>query len=70
MDLSIVIPLYNEDESLPELSAWIRKVVTENNFTYEIIMIDDGSTDNSWQVIGQLRETDPNIKAIINDHFI
>ena len=64
MDLSIVIPLYNEDESLPELSAWIRKVVTENNFTYEIIMIDDGSTDNSWQVIGQLRETDPNIKGI------
>ena len=64
MDLSIVIPLYNEDESLPELSAWIRKVVTENNFTYEIIMIDDGSTDNSWQVIGQLRESDPNIKGI------
>ncbi len=54
MDLSIVIPLFNEDESLPELSAWIEKVMLENNFTYEIILIDDGSTDNSWEVIEQL----------------
>jgi len=64
MDLSIVIPLYNEDESLPELSAWIEKVMKENNFTYEVIMIDDGSTDDSWKVIEQLRAANPNIKGI------
>lgn len=64
MDLSIVIPLFNEDESLPELSAWIEKVMQANNFSYEIIMIDDGSTDNSWKVIGQLRLKNENIKGI------
>jgi len=64
MDLSIVIPLYNEDESLPELSAWIEKVMLANNFSYEIIMIDDGSTDDSWKVIEQLRAANTNIKGI------
>lgn len=64
MDLSIVIPLYNEDESLPELAAWIEKVMLENNFSYEIIMIDDGSTDDSWKVIEQLRTGNSNIKGI------
>ncbi len=64
MDLSIVIPLLNEDESLPELTSWIKKVMNENDFTYEIIFIDDGSTDNSWKVIQQLSSSDPNIKAI------
>lgn len=64
MDLSIVIPLFNEDESLPELSAWIDKVMVENNFSYEVIMIDDGSTDDSWKVIEQLRAGNPNIKGI------
>ena len=64
MDLSIVIPLYNEEESLPELSAWIEKVMLANNFTYEIIMIDDGSTDDSWNVIEQLRNGNENIKGI------
>ncbi len=64
MDLSIVIPLFNEDESLPELSAWIEKVMQENNFSYEIIMIDDGSTDESWKVIEQLRAGNSNIKGI------
>ncbi len=64
MDLSIVIPLYNEDESLPELTAWIEKVMQENNFTYEIILIDDGSTDDSWKVIEQLRKGNDNIKGI------
>jgi glycosyltransferase involved in cell wall biosynthesis len=64
MDLSIVIPLFNEDESLPELAAWIKKVVTENNYSYEIIMVDDGSTDDSWKVICKLREANPNIKGI------
>ncbi len=64
MDLSIVIPLYNEDESLPELSAWIERVMLQNNFSYEIILIDDGSTDDSWNVIEQLRIANPNIKGI------
>ncbi len=64
MDLSIVIPLYNEEESLPELSAWIERVMTENNFSYEVIMIDDGSNDGSWNVIEQLRSSNANIKGI------
>ncbi|MEO7264510.1 MAG: glycosyltransferase family 2 protein [Ferruginibacter sp.] len=64
MDLSIVIPLYNEEESLPELSAWIEKVVSANAYSYEIIMVDDGSTDNSWQVIQELRNRNPLIKGI------
>ncbi|HEX6428810.1 MAG TPA: glycosyltransferase family 2 protein [Niastella sp.] len=64
MDISIVVPLLNEEESLPELCAWIERVVTANNFTYEIIMIDDGSDDNSWLIIEQLRSKNPNIKGI------
>src|SRR6185436_3122396 len=61
---SIVIPLYNEDESLPELSAWIERVMLQNNYSYEIIMIDDGSSDDSWNVIQQLRQSNPHIKGI------
>jgi glycosyltransferase involved in cell wall biosynthesis len=64
MDISIVVPLLNEEESLPELCAWIERVVNANNFTYEIIMIDDGSTDTSWEVIEQLRLKNPHIKGI------
>jgi len=64
MDLSIVIPLFNEEESLPELSAWIEKVMQANNYSYEVIMIDDGSTDTSWKVIGELRSKNQNIKGI------
>ena len=64
MDLSIVIPLLNEEESLPELSDWIKKVCDENNFSYELIFIDDGSTDESWKVINQLRCQNPAIKGI------
>jgi glycosyltransferase involved in cell wall biosynthesis len=64
MDLSIVIPLFNEDESLPELTAWIERVMTANNYTYEIIMIDDGSTDNSWNVIHQLSAKNNAIRGI------
>ena len=56
MEISVIIPLYNEAESLPELSAWIERVMKENNFTYEIIFINDGSTDNSWKVIEDLKE--------------
>jgi glycosyltransferase involved in cell wall biosynthesis len=64
MDLSIAIPLLNEEESLPELAAWIQKVCDANKFSYELIFIDDGSTDSSWQVINNLRETNSNIKGI------
>ena len=64
MDVSIVIPLFNEDESLPELCDWITRVVTENNITYEVIMIDDGSTDNSWEVIEEIAAKNENIKGI------
>ena len=64
MDISLVIPLLDEAESLPELSSWIEKVMKENNYSYEIIFIDDGSTDNSWNVIEQLRVKNQNIKGI------
>jgi len=64
MDLSIVIPLYNEEESLPELCDWIVRVVNENHFSYEIIMIDDGSTDDSWCIIETLSTHNSNIKGI------
>lgn len=64
MDLSIVIPLFNEDESLPELAAWIEKVMEANHYSYEMIMVDDGSTDDSWKVIEKLRVNNPCIKGI------
>lgn len=64
MDLSVIIPLYNEAESLPELTAWIEKVMNENKFTYEIVMIDDGSNDNSWKVIETLSTRNPRLRAI------
>ncbi|HTI10692.1 MAG TPA: glycosyltransferase family 2 protein [Puia sp.] len=64
MDISIVIPVYNEDESLPELCSWIERVVNENHFSCEIILVDDGSTDTSWEVIGNLRESNSMIKGI------
>ena len=63
MDISVVIPLLNEEESLPELVAWIDKVMQENQFSYEMVMIDDGSSDTSWSVIEKLSETYP-IKGI------
>ncbi|MDP4210871.1 MAG: glycosyltransferase family 2 protein [Bacteroidota bacterium] len=64
MDISIVVPLFNEEESLPELASWIDKVMQENRFTYEVIMVDDGSSDNSWKVVEQLSAANTNIKAI------
>lgn len=64
MDISVIVPLYNEDESLPELSAWIARVMEANHFSYEVIMVDDGSNDTSWQVIESLSAQNPNIKAI------
>jgi len=63
-DISVIIPLLNEEESLSELEAWIRKVMTENNFRYEIIMIDDGSSDNSWELIQSLAAQNPSVRAI------
>src|SRR5215468_5411006 len=64
MDVSIIVPLLNEEESLAELCAWIQKVVCANGYSYEIILIDDGSTDNSWNVIESLGEANPHIKGI------
>ncbi|MCO6497072.1 MAG: glycosyltransferase family 2 protein [Chitinophagaceae bacterium] len=64
MDLSVVIPLLNEAESLPELEEWIQKVMEENDFSYEIIFVDDGSTDGSWDVIKDLRKKNSHVKGI------
>lgn len=64
MDISVIVPLKNEEESLPELAAWIQRVMDENHFTYDIWMIDDGSTDNSWEVIRELSAGNHNIKGI------
>jgi glycosyltransferase involved in cell wall biosynthesis len=64
MDLSLVIPLKDEEESLSELSEWINRVMNANNYSYEIIFVDDGSTDNSWNIIEELRNKNPNIKGI------
>ena len=59
MDISVVVPLYNEEESLPELFAWIERVMNANGFSYEVIFVNDGSTDRSWQVIEQLQAQAP-----------
>ncbi|MBE6189539.1 MAG: glycosyltransferase family 2 protein [Rikenellaceae bacterium] len=64
LDLSIVVPLYNEEESLPELVAWIDRVATEHKLTYEVIMIDDGSTDRSWEVVEQLAAQYDTVRGI------
>ncbi|HEY4326078.1 MAG TPA: glycosyltransferase family 2 protein [Mucilaginibacter sp.] len=64
MDISVVVPLYNEVESLPELTSWISRVMDENRFTYEIVMIDDGSSDGSWEMIRKLQKNNPFIKGI------
>ncbi len=64
LDISVVVPLYNEEESLPELVAWIDRVMKENSFSYEVVMVNDGSTDTSWQVIKDLNKQNPNVKGI------
>lgn len=64
MDISVVIPLLNEEESLPELCSWIKKVMDTNKFSYEIILIDDGSNDCSWEVIERLHHENPDVKGI------
>jgi glycosyltransferase involved in cell wall biosynthesis len=64
MNISVIIPLLNEEESLPELAAWIQKVMNEHHFSYEVLFIDDGSRDKSWQVIEQLHQDNNCIKGI------
>ena len=64
MDISVVVPLYNEAESLPELMAWTSRVMEDNDYSYEVIFVDDGSNDDSWNVIRQLSQNNPAIKAI------
>ena len=61
MNISVIIPLFNEEESLRELFEWIKRVMTEHNLTYEVIFVNDGSTDHSWQVIEQLRDENPEV---------
>jgi len=64
MDISVVIPLYNEEESLPELIAWIGRVMNENHFSYEVVLVDDGSSDSSWDVVKGLKAGNNNIRAV------
>ena len=64
MDISIVVPLFNEDESLPHLAEWIDRVMEEHHFDYEVVMVDDGSKDNSWKVIEQLHAKNPRYKGV------
>lgn len=64
MDISVVIPLYNEEESLPELTAWIARVMEQNGFSYEIVLVDDGSTDRSWSVIQSLKTQNERITGV------
>lgn len=64
MDLSIVVPLFNEEESLPELCDWIKRICEENQWSYEILLIDDGSVDESWKMIKELRTENENIRGI------
>jgi glycosyltransferase involved in cell wall biosynthesis len=64
MDISIVVPVYNEEESLPELFDWIKRVMTDHNFKFEVIFVDDGSSDNSWKIIHDLSTADPRVRGI------
>lgn len=64
MDVSLIIPLFNEEESLPELCSWIERVVTSNQYTYEIILVDDGSTDKSWLVVKDISSKNNHVKGI------
>ena len=64
MDISVIVPLFNEEESLPELHAWIQRVMNTNGFSYEIIFVNDGSTDNSWGIIEELHHKDEHVHGI------
>ena len=61
MDISVIVPLYNEEESLAELHEWIKRVMDENKFSYEVIFINDGSTDHSWEIISELNQKQPDV---------
>ena len=65
MDISVIVPLFNEAESLPELEQWIDRVMKQNGFSYEIIFVNDGSTDDSWNVIRELSRTNPSATIIL-----
>ena len=64
MDISIIVPLYNEEESLPKLFEWIERVMTENKFSYEVVFVNDGSTDKSWEVVESLKKQSENVRGI------
>src|SRR5512145_2249162 len=64
MDISVVIPLKDEEESLPELCGWIERVMQQHSYSYEVILVDDGSSDRSWEVIQELGKSNANIKGI------
>ena len=64
MDISVVIPLFNEEESLPELYAWIERVMQANGFSFEVIFVNDGSTDRSWEVIEKLKSQSEHVRGI------
>ena len=64
MDISVVIPLFNEDESLPELYSWIERVMNDNHFSFEVIFVNDGSTDRSWEVIEELSKQSEHVRGI------
>jgi len=64
LDLSVVVPLFNEDESLPELNAWIKRVVTAAGYSYEVVYVNDGSTDRSFEVLQELAADDPHVKVV------
>ena len=64
MDISVVVPLFNEEESLPELYAWIERVMQANGFSFEVIFVNDGSTDRSWEVIEKLKSQSEHVRGI------
>jgi glycosyltransferase involved in cell wall biosynthesis len=64
MDISVIVPLFNEEESLPELVSWIKRVMSENGFSFEVLLVDDGSNDSSWSVIEELNSKDSTIRGI------
>ena len=64
MDISVIVPLFNEEESIPELYAWIERVMKANGFSYEVIFVNDGSTDRSWEIISRLQEQSPTVRGI------
>ena len=64
LDISVIVPAYNEEESIPELNDWISRVMTKHGFTYEILLVDDGSTDGTWEKTKELSSTNSNLKGL------